>query len=169
MCNKCVVLPLGAAALLSTTCHKQVAHVVLLNLIFACLHSVLPPFLPHSFPPYLLKSTAMSFDRVDENAVYQCTGQPHPHDIEQIVQWMLNEDFTTAYQSNRACKLLGCIRTLSKGQVDFVMNEDHLFYREISSRKVMFSTTQKSLFCDGEFWRDKLFAGGGGILWFVLE
>ena len=50
----------------------------------------------------------MSFGKVDENAVYQCTGQPHPNDISQIVQWMLNEDFTTAYQSKQTLAATKC-------------------------------------------------------------
>lgn len=41
----------------------------------------------------------MSSDEVTELSVYTCTGQPLPTDIAKIVEWMLNEDFSTAYQS----------------------------------------------------------------------
>ena len=46
-----------------------------------------------------MQSTAMSSDEVTELSVYTCTGQPLPTDIAKIVEWMLNEDFSTAYQS----------------------------------------------------------------------
>ena len=44
----------------------------------------------------------MAYDEVNESAVYLCTGQPLPSDIAQIVEWMLNEDFSTAYKSESA-------------------------------------------------------------------
>ena len=46
-----------------------------------------------------IQSTAMAFDEVNEHNVYLCTGQPLPTDIAQIVEWMLNQDFSTAYES----------------------------------------------------------------------
>ena len=46
------------------------------------------------------QSTAVAFDEVDEQSVYLCTGQPLPADITNIVGWMLNENFSTAYESN---------------------------------------------------------------------
>ena len=41
----------------------------------------------------------MAFSTVDEVNVYTCTGQPLRSDIANIVEWMLNEDFNTAYSS----------------------------------------------------------------------
>lgn len=41
----------------------------------------------------------MAFDEVNEHNVYLCTGQPLPTDIAEIVEWMLNQDFSTAYES----------------------------------------------------------------------
>ena len=35
---------------------------------------------------------------IDEQAVYACTGSPLPSDIEQCVQWLLNDDFVAAFQ-----------------------------------------------------------------------
>ncbi|XP_019853403.1 PREDICTED: replication factor C subunit 5-like [Amphimedon queenslandica] len=46
----------------------------------------------------ILQSTSMAYDTVDQRTVYLCTGQPLPEDIKQIVEWMLGEDFMTAYQ-----------------------------------------------------------------------
>lgn len=45
------------------------------------------------------QSTAVAFDEVTEHNVYLCTGQPLPTDIAKIVEWMLNENFSTAYES----------------------------------------------------------------------
>ena len=47
----------------------------------------------------ILQSTSMAHDEVNEQTVYLCTGQPLPSDIAQIVEWMLNQDFSTAYNS----------------------------------------------------------------------
>ena len=41
----------------------------------------------------------MAFEEVSEHNVYLCTGQPLPTDIAKIVEWMLNLDFSTAYES----------------------------------------------------------------------
>ena len=43
----------------------------------------------------------MSFDEVTEHSVYTCTGQPLPTDIAKIVEWMLNKDFSSAYQGEK--------------------------------------------------------------------
>ena len=45
------------------------------------------------------QSTSMAFETVNEVNVYTCTGQPLRSDIANIVEWMLNEDFSTAYNS----------------------------------------------------------------------
>lgn len=42
----------------------------------------------------------MAFDKVDENTVYSCTGQPQPDDIRLIVETMLTQPFNEAYESN---------------------------------------------------------------------
>lgn len=47
----------------------------------------------------LLQSTNMAFGKVTEETVYTCTGHPLKTDIANILDWMLNQDFTTAYKS----------------------------------------------------------------------
>jgi replication factor C subunit 3/5 len=47
----------------------------------------------------ILQAACAAYDRVTEDAVYTCTGNPLPRDIEQIVTWVLEDDFTSAYQS----------------------------------------------------------------------
>ena len=41
----------------------------------------------------------MAYDKVDEDSVYTCVGHPLRKDIENIVYWVLNDSFTTAYNS----------------------------------------------------------------------
>ena len=38
-----------------------------------------------------------AYDVIDESAVYNVTGNPHPADIEAIVESMMNEDFQTSF------------------------------------------------------------------------
>lgn len=51
----------------------------------------------------ILQSCHMAFPSVDEDAVYTCTGNPQPQDIEQVVTWLFNEPFNTAF--NRVLEL----------------------------------------------------------------
>lgn len=41
----------------------------------------------------------MAFDKVDASAVYLCTGNPRPEDIETVLEWLLNESMQDAYKS----------------------------------------------------------------------
>jgi replication factor C subunit 3/5 len=45
----------------------------------------------------ILQSTSMAYPDVNEDTVYSCVGQPLRSDIANIVKWLLNEDFKTAY------------------------------------------------------------------------
>lgn len=47
----------------------------------------------------ILQCTSLAYDVVDEDNVYTCTGHPLRSDIKSLVDWMLNEDFTTAYDN----------------------------------------------------------------------
>ncbi|XP_020599460.1 replication factor C subunit 3 [Phalaenopsis equestris] len=46
----------------------------------------------------ILQSTQMAFQHVTEEAVYLCTGNPMPKDIEQIAYWLLNEPFIASFR-----------------------------------------------------------------------
>jgi len=52
----------------------------------------------------ILQSCAMAFDSVSEHNVYKCTGHPQKADIQHVVNWSLNEDFTTAYTNIQQLK-----------------------------------------------------------------
>ncbi|PHT45442.1 Replication factor C subunit 5 [Capsicum baccatum] len=53
----------------------------------------------------ILQSTHMASQQITEEAVYLCTGNPLPKDIEQISYWLLNEPFAIS------CKRISEIKT----------------------------------------------------------
>ncbi|XP_052202462.1 replication factor C subunit 5 [Diospyros lotus] len=46
----------------------------------------------------ILQSTHMASQQITEEAVYLCTGNPLPKDIEQISHWLLNESFAVGFR-----------------------------------------------------------------------
>ncbi|KAF8202285.1 P-loop containing nucleoside triphosphate hydrolase protein [Pholiota molesta] len=46
----------------------------------------------------VLQACHAAYDMVGETEIYNCTGNPHPSDIETIVNSMLSDEFTTSYQ-----------------------------------------------------------------------
>ena len=48
----------------------------------------------------------MAFDVVDENNVFTCVGHPLKSDIANIVNWMLNDNFSEAYNKIQKLKIL---------------------------------------------------------------
>ncbi|XP_041350244.1 replication factor C subunit 5-like [Gigantopelta aegis] len=47
----------------------------------------------------ILQSTSMAYDQVNEENVYTCVGHPLSRDIENIVNWVLNDSFSTSYNN----------------------------------------------------------------------
>ena len=47
----------------------------------------------------VLQACHAAYDITSETEVYNCTGNPHPSDIETVVNSMLTDEFTTAYNS----------------------------------------------------------------------
>ncbi|XP_045172468.1 replication factor C subunit 5-like [Mercenaria mercenaria] len=47
----------------------------------------------------ILQSCFMAYDEISEDCVYMCVGHPLRKDIENIMYWILNENFTTAYNN----------------------------------------------------------------------
>ncbi|XP_060596174.1 replication factor C subunit 5-like [Ruditapes philippinarum] len=47
----------------------------------------------------ILQSCFMAYDEISEDSVYMCVGHPLRKDIENIMYWILNENFTTAYNN----------------------------------------------------------------------
>ncbi|XP_010158465.1 PREDICTED: replication factor C subunit 5, partial [Eurypyga helias] len=69
----------------------------------------------------ILQSTTMAFGKVTEENVYTCTGHPLKSDIANILDWMLNQDFSTAYRSILELK------TLKGLALQDILTEIHLF------------------------------------------
>ena len=46
----------------------------------------------------VLQACHAAYDVTDETAIYACTGNPHPNDIEEIMNSMMNESFETSYR-----------------------------------------------------------------------
>jgi replication factor C subunit 3/5 len=47
----------------------------------------------------VIQACHAAYDVIGETEIYNCTGNPHPSDIETIVNSMLSDEFTTSYQS----------------------------------------------------------------------
>lgn len=75
----------------------------------------------------ILQACHAAYDRVDENAVYNCTGAPHPTDIEMMVQSMIADDFTTCYRSLARMKVERglALQDLITGVLDFVQDVEY--------------------------------------------
>ncbi|NWS08081.1 RFC5 factor, partial [Motacilla alba] len=69
----------------------------------------------------ILQSTSMAFGKVTEESVYTCTGHPLKSDITNILDWMLNQDFSTAYR-----KIME-LKTLKGLALQDILTEIHLF------------------------------------------
>lgn len=54
----------------------------------------------------ILPSTNMAFGKVTEETVYTCTRHLLKTDIANILDWMLDQDFTTAYRNIMELKTL---------------------------------------------------------------
>ncbi|KAI8816044.1 P-loop containing nucleoside triphosphate hydrolase protein [Fimicolochytrium jonesii] len=47
----------------------------------------------------ILQATHAAFNPITESSIYLCTGSPLPSDIQRIVNWLFNEEFTTCYEN----------------------------------------------------------------------
>ena len=73
----------------------------------------------------ILQCTHVGFTDVNEENVYICTGNPLRKDIQQMIDWMLNEDFTTAYQN------ISEIKTTKGLALGDILTEVHIFVHRI--------------------------------------
>ncbi|XP_005993364.1 replication factor C subunit 5 [Latimeria chalumnae] len=73
----------------------------------------------------ILQSTHMAYGKVTEDTVYTCTGHPLKSDISNILDWMLNQDFTTAYNNIMELK------TLKGLALHDIMTEVHTFVHRV--------------------------------------
>ncbi|KAF8930481.1 hypothetical protein BGZ52_001050, partial [Haplosporangium bisporale] len=47
----------------------------------------------------ILQACHAGYEIVDQDAIYNCTGQPHPNDIHAVMTSLFNDDFTKAYST----------------------------------------------------------------------
>jgi len=73
----------------------------------------------------ILQSCAMAFDEVNEDNVYACVGHPLRSDVENVVSWMLNESFFTAYKNILDLKTLKGLSLLD------LLTEVHCFVHRL--------------------------------------
>ncbi|XP_065892254.1 replication factor C subunit 5-like [Dysidea avara] len=73
----------------------------------------------------ILQCTALASDEVSELTVYVCTGQPLPSDIANMIQWMLNDDYSTAY------KKIMELKTLKGLGLQDIITEVHIYVHRI--------------------------------------
>ncbi|EIW67644.1 hypothetical protein TREMEDRAFT_69661 [Tremella mesenterica DSM 1558] len=70
----------------------------------------------------VLQACHAAYDKIDEMAVYTCTGNPHPRDIERVVQSMMADEFGTSYSLITSLKLEKglALQDLISGAYDFL-------------------------------------------------
>ncbi|XP_077318186.1 replication factor C subunit 5 [Lithobates pipiens] len=73
----------------------------------------------------ILQSTNMAYGNVTEDTVYTCTGHPLRSDIANILDWMLNKEFTTAYNNIMELK------TLKGLALHDILTEIHLYVHRV--------------------------------------
>ncbi|KAL0078998.1 DNA replication factor [Phycomyces blakesleeanus] len=73
----------------------------------------------------ILQACHAAYERVDETAIYNCTGHPHPNDIHQIVHWMLSEEYTTVFQR------IESLKQDSGLALQDILEEVHLYLRDV--------------------------------------
>lgn len=67
-----------------------------LNVLQVC---IIPVFRLQPTDASFAQACHSAYPTVDEAAVYNCTGSPHPSDIEDMVKSMMKEEFETSYRS----------------------------------------------------------------------
>ncbi|XP_015117244.1 replication factor C subunit 5 [Diachasma alloeum] len=73
----------------------------------------------------VLQSTWLAYGSVTEENVYNCVGHPLPIDIKNIMNWLLNESYTSAYNKIQDLKI-------RKGlALQDILTELHLFLNQI--------------------------------------
>ncbi|PWN46845.1 putative RFC3-DNA replication factor C, 40 kDa subunit [Violaceomyces palustris] len=72
----------------------------------------------------ILQACHAAHETIDETAVYNCTGNPHPSDIEAVFQSMMADEFTTAYKKISALKASKgmALADMISGVYDLMMN-----------------------------------------------
>jgi len=73
----------------------------------------------------IMQSCYMAFGEVTEDNVYTCVGHPLKSDIENVVNWALNDDFSTAYSN------INQLKTLKGLSLQDIVTEVHTFVHRL--------------------------------------
>jgi replication factor C subunit 3/5 len=77
----------------------------------------------------ILQSTAMAFTRLDQRAIYECTGNPDPEFIDQLIECLLTMNFVEGYERiakekvERGFSLTDIIREVHKSVMEIKFPE----------------------------------------------
>ncbi|KAK3013092.1 hypothetical protein RJ639_008153 [Escallonia herrerae] len=77
----------------------------------------------------ILQSTHMASHQITEEAVYLCTGNPLPKDIEKISYWLLNESYTASFRriseikTRKGLALVDIVREVTMYRLAFGCND----------------------------------------------
>lgn len=86
----------------------------------------------------IMQSTHLAFNKVNEENVYNCVGHPSKNDMLSVINWLLNDDFTTIY--NRLIHL----KTLKGYALQDIMTEVSRFVQMIDfPQKVLIHILEK--------------------------
>jgi len=74
----------------------------------------------------VLQACHAAYDTIDETAVYNCTGNPHPRDIERVVESMMSDEFGTSFSLITSLKIEKglALQDLIAGAYDFLQTVD---------------------------------------------
>ena len=75
-----------------------------------------------------LQSTHMASQQITEEAVYLCTGNPLPKDIELISHWLLNETFVNSFNRILLGYKINCAFILLGQRQNFNLSFHLLFF-----------------------------------------
>eukprot|EP00116_Pleurobrachia_bachei_P007433 sb/3467695/ len=73
----------------------------------------------------IMQSTSMAFDTISEENVYTCTGHPLKSDIRNIIQYMMQEDFNSAYSK------IAQLKQVKGLALQDMLTEIHMFVQRI--------------------------------------
>lgn len=73
----------------------------------------------------IMQSCHMAFGEVSEDNVYTCVGHPLKSDIENVVNWSLNDDFSSAYTN------ISNLKTLKGLSLQDIVSEVHAFIHKL--------------------------------------
>jgi len=79
----------------------------------------------------IMQSCSMAFDQVNQDNVYTCVGHPLPSDIQNIMNWALNQTFEQCYTN------ISDLKTLKGLSLQDILTEVHRYVHKIELPKTV--------------------------------